>query len=239
MHRTFRGIETGGLAVALRPVSVLRRCPQFDLRDRLCTSKAAGRPAPGIGFDAPLRGVRCGARIEVVPHNSQRSLRRATLKQDAADQRTKHASTRADLDASFLAVSYSPRHWPARSLAATRSEGLVARVRTRTLRHLTRSIGSTTASAASGGRYAAGPRDRAPQCSRCTHRPPHRSARRQPSHGLAGARFRGGQAAYRDGRRSAISTPPAPTRSTAVPVDAAPGSRATPGPRSSSAHGLP
>ena len=81
------------------------------------------------------------------------------------------------------------RGWAAagRACEATRSRGLVARVRTRTLRDLTRSIGSTIASAASGGRYAAGPRARAPQCSRCTHRPPHRSARRLPSHGLASA----------------------------------------------------
>ena len=47
--------------------------------------------------------------------------------------------------------------------APPRSAGLLARVRTRTLRHLTRSIGSTIASAASGGRYAAGPEDRASQ----------------------------------------------------------------------------
>ena len=114
---------------------------------------------------------------------------------DAASQMTKRAGTRADPRAPLLAVSYSPRHWPARSLAetvvhlgrishwclqgrawaaagraceATRSAGLGARARTRALRDLTRCACSTTTSAASGGSCATGPRDRAPQCSRCT-----------------------------------------------------------------------
>ena len=100
-----------------RPIRCTHQRRNVDLRVGLCASKAAGEPASGIGCDAPLRGVRCGARIEVVPHNSQRSLRRATLKQDAADQSTKHAGTRADLNAALLAAAYSPRHWPARSLA--------------------------------------------------------------------------------------------------------------------------
>ena len=159
---------------------------------------------------------------------------------DAASQMTKRAGTRADpraglagragpggpavrkaqtvprtgcVPAHLLAVSYSPRHWPARSLAetvvhlvrrtsrwcpqgrawaaagraceATRSAGLGARARTRALRELTRCRCLTTTSVASGGSSATGPRGRAPQCSRCTHRPPHRSARRLPRPGLA------------------------------------------------------
>ena len=79
--------------------------------------KSAGRPAPGIGCDAPLRGVRCGARAEVAPKNSLRSLR-SLWSTVSASQSTKRAA-RADLGAALLAVADSPRRWPARGLAET------------------------------------------------------------------------------------------------------------------------
>jgi hypothetical protein len=172
---------------------------------------------------------RCAGSAAVLAPGSRRitpSARCARCgRTDAASQFTKRASTRADPRAALLAVAYSPRHWPAHSLAgewvssrctpiptAGWPEGGVAlgrlcaaeerrargRVRTRTLRDLTRCVCSTTASAASGGSYATGPRDRVPQGTRSEAKGKHSEPRRRTAlgpaltHRLRTVKFRNG-----------------------------------------------
>ena len=158
-----------------------------------CSAQAMRRARPGQGSDGlpfALLRVPCDARVPGPWPNSLRSLRSlrsnkppqvrarsarvrarpGTLCFSAAPIRPAQAppgALRARLvllgagQHTLLAGPRAVRRWGDR--APPRSAGLLALVRTRTPRHLTRSIGSTTASAASGGRYAAGPEDRASQ----------------------------------------------------------------------------
>ena len=153
------------------------------------SSKAPGAACAGLRRLA-LRfaqgALRCSRSWPVAELTSLAAL--ATFKQAATSQCTKRASTRAASKPVLLGGANSPCPGRARRLAgegvssrcrptptARWPEGGAAlgrlcaaekhrasgRVRTRTLRDLTRSTGSTTASAASGGRCAAGPEDRA------------------------------------------------------------------------------
>ena len=135
----------------------------------------------------------------------------------SASQITKRAA-RADLRAALLAVAHSPRHWPARSLAeptvhllrrtsrwcpqgrgwaaagracaATRSGGLEA-ARASAFRQLTRCVCLSAVSAANVASYATGHKTEHRSAVAVQRRPRHRSARRQPSPGLARADCRG------------------------------------------------
>ena len=136
----------------------------------------------------------------------------------SASQITKRAA-RADLRVALLAVAHSPRHWPARGLAeksdpldrrtprwcsqgrgwaaagracsAARSTGLVA-ARASELRQLTRCV---CLSAANGGSSATGHKTEHRSAVAAQRRPPHRSARRWPSLGLARKGCRGSRKA--------------------------------------------
>ena len=139
----------------------------------------------------------------------------------SASQITKRAA-RADLRAALLAVAHSPRHWPARSLAETavhldhrlppwspqgrgwaaagracgsaRSTGLVA-ARASALRQLTRWVCLSAVSAANVASNATGHKTEHRSAVAAQRRPPHRSARRQPSLGLARKGCRGSREA--------------------------------------------
>jgi len=166
------------------------------IRNALTAPTRAARPRAGQrrGSEcaAALRGVRCGARpwgrAEKLP-----SLAALAVVKQFRRVSARSALCAPTPRAVLLAAAYSPRHWPARGLAqptvlrdhrpppwcpqgrdwaaagraceATRSTGLVARARS-ALRALTRCTCLTTASAASEGSCATGPRARAPQCSR-------------------------------------------------------------------------
>ena len=188
------------------------------VRNALTATIRAARPwasqRRGSECAAPLRGVRCGARpwgrAEKLP-----PLAALAVVKQFRRVRARSALRAPTPRAVLLAAAYSPRHWPARGLAqptvrrdhrpppwcpqgrgwaaagraceATRSTGLVARARS-ALRALTRCTCLTTASAASGGSCATGPRARAPQCSRSEAKTasPKRPAAAQPrpcSHG--------------------------------------------------------
>jgi hypothetical protein len=166
------------------------------VRNVLTAPIRAARPRAsqrrGSECAAPLRGVRCGARpwgrAEKLP-----PLAALAMVKQFRRVRARSALRAPTPRAVLLAAAYSPRHRPARGLAqpavhrnrrpppwcpqgrgwaaagraceATRSTGLAARARS-ALRALTRCTCLTTASAASGGSCATGPRARAPQCSR-------------------------------------------------------------------------
>ena len=161
-------------------------------KPRCLSARARRRARPGQGSDGlpSLRegALRCSRSWPVAELTSLAAL--ATFKQAATSQSTKRAGTRAARNAVLLGGANSPCPGRARRLAgegvssrcrptptagwpeggaalgrlcAAEKHRASGRVRTRTLRDLTRSTGSTKASAASGGRCAAGPEDRASQ----------------------------------------------------------------------------
>ena len=157
--------------------SFIRKCVQWHPSDGCNSPRWVRSPTSAIrSARQTVRKQGCGAASAGVRTATPRSLAQTVVH---FDRRTSRWCPQG-------------RGWVAagRACEAARSAGLGARARS-ALRHLTRCRCLTTASAASGGSSATGPRVRAPQCSRCTHRPPHRSARRLPSLGLACADRRG------------------------------------------------
>ena len=164
---------------------------------------------------------RCAGSAVVLAPRSRRKTpfaRCAHYGQTVSARQITQRAARADLMAALLAAAYSPRHWPARSLAeptvhflrrtsrwcpqgrgwaaagracaATRSGGLVA-ARASALRQLTRCVCLSAVSAANVASYVTGHKTEHRSAVAAQRRPPHRSARRQPSLGLASADCRG------------------------------------------------
>ena len=200
-----------------------RICDRFKVP---VSARARRQARPGQGSDGlpslRERALRCSRSWPVAELTSLAAL--STFKQAATSQSTKRTSTRAASNAVLLGGAHSPCPGRARRLAgeayssrcrptptAGRPEGGAAlgrlcaaekhrasgRVRTRTLRHLTRSLGSTTASAASGGRHAAGQKTehrRAPSRSEGKQSEPQRRTALGPApkHQLQTSCFRNG-----------------------------------------------
>jgi len=169
------------------------RCPFAFLSARRGWRCAASAHT-GAVF-ASLR-LRCAARPEVAPKNSRRSLRSlwsnsfgesvldarcARRPQACAAHRSTVSRRRTAPAAKATSGGSRPRTTTGsakarpgrgqRACVALRSTGLAARARS-VLRALTRRNCLTKESAASGGSFSTGPQDRAPQGSRCIHRPP-------------------------------------------------------------------
>ena len=205
-----------GLVSSLAPVGLLGFRHGFDA-DHFFREQGRGPASAGVRNATP----RCAGSAAVLAPRSRRKTpfaRCARCGQTvSASQITKRAA-RADLGAVLLGVAYSPRHWPARGLAetaahldrrtsrwclqgwgwaaagraceATRSGGLVA-ARASALRQLTRCVCLSAVSAANVASYATGHKTEHRSAVAAQRRPPHRSARRQPSLGLASADCRG------------------------------------------------
>ena len=184
--------RSSGVAASgpLAPVACVRCFVLSPRRGRRYPARAQG-----LAVFASLR-LRCGAQSEVAPRNSLRSLRslRSNRRGESVDEAR---CARRPQTCAPRRRTLRPHRVPpaARHRIALRNENprppgkgapgqVAARLRgaeerrvcgraRSALRDLTRCVCSTAASA---GSYATGPQTRAPQGSRCTHRPPRRSA---------------------------------------------------------------
>ncbi len=154
-----------------------------------CDARLAG---PWPNSLRSLRSLRSNKRPQVRARSARVRARPASLRFSAAPIRPAQAAPGALRAIGFLLGAgprpplAGPRAVRRRGdCAPPRSAGLVARVRTRTLRELTRSTGSTTASATSGGRCAAGPQDRASQGTRSEAKGKQSEPRRRTALGPA------------------------------------------------------
>ena len=176
-----------------------------------------GPSSAGVRNAAP----RCAGSAVVLAPRSRRKTpfaRCAHYGQTVSARQITQRAARADPRAALLAAAHSPRHWPTRSLAetavhidhrlppwcpqgrgwaaagracaATRSGGLVA-ARASALRQLTRCVCLSAVSAANVASYVTGHKTEHRSAVAAQRRPRHRSARRQPSPGLARKDCRG------------------------------------------------